>query len=140
MLIEITASQINMHQIEAYFSKLSQEFLTDLKSQVEIEKYLIKIEKLSNHIVAFEEIKIVGTLFYYSNDQTCFITHISVLPEYERLGIGSRIFNKLLETAKNENIELEVHPNNQKAIKFYQKLGFLFTSSENSNLRMRKHA
>jgi ribosomal protein S18 acetylase RimI-like enzyme len=140
MLVEITASQINMHQIEVYFSKLSREFLADLKSQIELEKYLIKIEKLSNHIVAFEEIEIVGTLFYYSKDNTCFITHISVLPEYERLGIGCRLFNKLLETKNNENIELEVHPNNQKAIKFYQKLGFLFISSENSNLRMRKHA
>jgi ribosomal protein S18 acetylase RimI-like enzyme len=140
MLVEITESQINMHQIETYFSKLSQEFLTELKSQVKLEKYLIKIEKLSNHIVALEEIEIVGTLFYYSKDKTSFITHISVLPEYERLGIGSRLFNKLLEKTQDQNIELEVHPNNQKAIEFYQNLGFLFISAENSYHRMRKHA
>ena len=140
MVIEITALQINTNQIKTYFSKLSQEFLTELKTQVELEEYFIKIENLSNHIVALEEIEIVGTLFYYSKDKTSFITHFSVLPKYERLGIGSRLFNKLLEKTQNQDIELEVHPSNKKAIEFYQKLGFLIISAENSYLRMRKQA
>ena len=78
VLIEVTASQLNNHQIQYYFSELSGEFLAELKNQVELEQYFLKIEKLSNHIVALAGSEIIGALFYYSTNLICFITHISV--------------------------------------------------------------
>ena len=138
MLIEIFASQINNFQIRSYFSKLSKEFLSELENQVDIEEYIRKIEKLSYHIVALEESEIVGALFYYSNIEVSFVTHISVLPKYERLGIGSQLFSELLEKTKNQIIELEVNTNNLKAIEFYQKLDLQIISMDNSRFKMRK--
>ncbi len=138
MLIEIFASQINNFQIRSYFSKLSKEFLSELENQVDIEEYIRKIEKLSHHIVALEESEIVGALFYYSNIEVSFVTHISVLPKYERLGIGSQLFSELLEKTKNQIIELEVNTNNLKAIEFYQKLDLQIISMDNSRFKMRK--
>jgi ribosomal protein S18 acetylase RimI-like enzyme len=138
VLIEIFASQINNFQIRSYFSKLSKEFLSELENQVDIEEYIRKIEKLSYHIVALEESEIVGALFYYSNIEVSFVTHISVLPKYERLGIGSQLFSELLEKTKNQIIELEVNTNNLKAIEFYQKLDLQIISMDNSRFKMRK--
>jgi ribosomal protein S18 acetylase RimI-like enzyme len=138
VLIEIFASQINNFQIRSYFSKLSKEFLSELENQVDIEEYIRKIEKLSHHIVALEESEIVGALFYYSNIEVSFVTHISVLPKYERLGIGSQLFSELLEKTKNQIIELEVNTNNLKAIEFYQKLDLQIISMDNSRFKMRK--
>jgi RimJ/RimL family protein N-acetyltransferase len=52
---------------------------------------------------------------------------MGVLPEYRRLGVGSRLLQASLDTARQrsfERVELEVYAANQPAIRLYQKFGF----------------
>lgn len=52
---------------------------------------------------------------------------MGVLPDYRRLGVGSRLLQASLDAAHErgfERIELEVYAANQPAIRLYQKFGF----------------
>ncbi|UAB71958.1 GNAT family N-acetyltransferase [Vibrio sp. SCSIO 43132] len=53
---------------------------------------------------------------------------ISVLPQYQGMGIGVLMYNELLSRVKHlyPGIRLGVNPKNEVAIKFYKKLNFDF--------------
>lgn len=82
------------------------------------------------------ESKIVGLIFtsikYNSGDdlvklrKIAFIEYIVVRKNYQRMGIGTKLYNKLCSEVKRENvdaIELCVWGFNKEAIKFYESLG-----------------
>jgi ribosomal-protein-alanine N-acetyltransferase len=56
------------------------------------------------------------------------VVSIGVLPDYRRLGIGSELMNRAMETLKNiykcSEVYLEVRVSNEAAINFYDRLGF----------------
>ena len=66
---------------------------------------------------------------YLNNPPLCYISHVSVLDEYKRNGLFSRMLALLEKKAKLLNcsfIKLEVKDNNAPAIAAYKKNGFEF--------------
>lgn len=66
---------------------------------------------------------------YLNNPPLCYISHVSVLDEYKRNGLFSRMLALLEKEAKLLNcsfIKLEVKENNAPAIAAYKKNGFEF--------------
>ena len=66
---------------------------------------------------------------YLNNPPLCYISHVSVLDEYKRNGLFSRMLALLDKEAKQLNcsfIKLEVKENNAPAIAAYKKNGFEF--------------
>ena len=58
------------------------------------------------------------------------ITNIAVAPKYRRMGVGSAIVEKLMQTAKEKEmlgVTLEVRVSNTAAINLYEKNGFVTT-------------
>ena len=58
------------------------------------------------------------------------ITNIAVAPQYRRLGVGSAVVNRLLQTAKEKEmigVTLEVRVSNAAAKALYEKHGFVST-------------
>ena len=53
------------------------------------------------------------------------IAYVAVLPEFQNQGIGSKIINKLIEKARNENLEEIKLGSRCYAVNFYKKLGFI---------------
>ena len=83
--------------------------------------------------------KHIGFFSLYANDhttRTAFISFIAVGPQYRNEGYGSKLLNKAILTAKENDmktLKLEVLKYNTKAQRFYKKHGFTFASeSENS--------
>ena len=76
--------------------------------------------------------QIIGCISCSKIGPQCFndtLSNLTILvdPNFHGQGIGRKIFLKLLETAKKNNIariELTVRQSNPKAIKLYQSLGF----------------
>lgn len=52
------------------------------------------------------------------------INYVAVLPEFQNQGIGSKIVIKLIEQAKNENLEELKLKSRFYCVDFYKKLGF----------------
>lgn len=66
---------------------------------------------------------------YLNNPPLCYISHVSVLDEYKRNGLFSRMLTLLEKEAMLLNcsiIKLEVKENNAPAIAAYKKSGFEF--------------
>ncbi len=63
-----------------------------------------------------------------------FIDELFIEPEYRNKGIGEEFINQLMtdKTSSYKAILLEVNPENERAFKFYQRLGF--TVSEQKTL------
>ncbi len=85
--------------------------------------------------------KIMG---YYCLDQRgdfLFVVSIQVAKEFQRLGVGRRMMERIEEMADKsrlEGVELCVQSNNFQAKGFYEHMGYRLVSKERNNLVMRK--
>ena len=111
----------------------------DINAVVELEeKYLLETigyEMLANELhnkyahffVAKNGDEVIGYIGGWIIDTTCDMINFVVKEEYQRMGIGTKLFNTLENKTKELNakeILLEVRVNNVKAQKFYEKHGF----------------
>lgn len=81
----------------------------------------------SKYFVAINNSKILGFGGIWKAVDDCHVTDIVVKKDCRRLGIGSKILEKLIQVAKQTNlgsITLEVNINNIPAQKLYNKYGF----------------
>ena len=76
--------------------------------------------------------KIIACAGAEINNDAAEIQTISVDPDYQRLGVGTQIFSKLIDTIKERGsnlIYLEVRPSNVAAINLYKQFGFRVVST-----------
>lgn len=109
-------------------------------------KWLYKRDK-EGGFVAEDEGKAIGFAFGDGNwinsngEKVLEIHEVFVLPEYRGKGIGKALMLKLLEYGKERGLkeaELWVGEKNERAIKFYKKLGFKEDGKVGKWLRMTK--
>lgn len=106
----------------------------DIKEGINVFKSETK--KSHNYIVAEDNGKIAGIVTWAAHGlpkhQLCELDRIAVLPEYRGKGIAKELFNCLVKDAKGfykkHNLKLRklyllTHNDNQRAHKFYEKLG-----------------
>lgn len=73
---------------------------------------------------------LLGVIAFYVNDienRIAFLSHISVLTEYQKMGIGSLMLDNAERAACDEGMKrmrLEVREDNDKAICFYTNMGY----------------
>jgi ribosomal-protein-alanine N-acetyltransferase len=76
---------------------------------------------------AKDENEPIGYIGCWIIEGTCDMINFVVQKDYQRMGVGSSLFNKVLEQCRKENateILLEVRASNIPAISFYKKFGF----------------
>lgn len=91
--------------------------------------FLEGIEDSEKHyFCAIRGTKVVGYIGYWGVLDEAQIYNVAVLEEERRKGIGERMLEHLLKEGRKDGREvflLEVRVSNEKAIKLYQKFGFL---------------
>ena len=84
--------------------------------------------------------KIVGNVAVYLNSkEKGYITSFAILSQYQKMGLGKRLFSEVRKEAEKRGIkciDLEVYEDNEKAIKFYQKQGFVTENKREKWLKM----
>lgn len=96
-----------------------------------------EIKKQHNYIVAEEDKKIIGIVTWIAHGlpkhQLAELDRIAVLPEYRGRGVSKQLFEALIKDAsdfyKKNNSKLRklyllTHADNERAKRFYEKLGF----------------
>ena len=80
----------------------------------------------------------VGSCLYGVDDDTgirpyWFFAYLSIIPEYQNKGLGSKLLKRLLETAdaNRANLECFTEHNNYVALHMYKKNGFVITETGN---------
>ena len=79
----------------------------------------------NNYLIKYNE-NIIGWLEYEVYNDYIYINQLHIAPEYQNRGIGTRILNEYFVYGKkeNKNIYLEVLQGNERALRYYKKLGF----------------
>jgi putative acetyltransferase len=117
-------------KIENGLARTEQEITQDY-----IEDFLKKSLKDGlSFVIENQENLIIAEIHCYKHDPICFRSTFSNLtlavhPNFQKQGLGRRIFLHLLEEVKNNHsnisrIELSARQNNPSAIKLYQSIGF----------------
>ena len=75
---------------------------------------------------------LVGDLTYeYKSPQHVYISGIVIVPEFQGKGIGGQVLGGLMEKFRDiQRVDLKTHPENEKALKLYQRHGFKIESQE----------
>lgn len=109
--------------------------IKDLKEGINVFKN--EIRKNHHYIIAEENGKIMGIVTWLMHGlpkhQLCELDRIAVLPEYRGKGVSIKLFDALIEDAKSfykknksklRKLYLLTHADNERAQRFYEKLGF----------------
>jgi ribosomal protein S18 acetylase RimI-like enzyme len=109
--------------------------IKDIKEGIEV--FRNETRKNHNYIVAEEKGKAIGIVTWLMHGlpkhQLAELDRIAVLPEYRGKGIARKLFEALIKDAKASykkkksrlrKLYLLTHADNQRAQKFYEKLGF----------------
>lgn len=130
----------SVHKLIIQVHKLHVNERNDIYKDVDpmnFEEFKIKISNNNNiYLVAELENEIVGICFsqikeilnnkIMKNRKILHIEDICVDEHYQKRGIGTKLYNQIVQLAKEkniDNIELMVWGFNENAIKFYKKLG-----------------
>jgi len=134
MRIDYKIKSASVAEITEHLKAASKFFIPPLHETVDIEKYAEKIFNLAETFEAWCNGKLIGLIAAYLNDfkNKCgFITSVSVIKKFMSQGISSNLIDLCIKNAKEkkmEEVSLEVHQHNDKAIALYKKKGFLKTT------------
>ena len=113
-----------------------------LSSRVDLSQYSEKLFKRALSFEAWDENLLIGMINAYFNDyntRISFISNVSVLQEYRRQGIASKLLQMCLAYASQRNflcIKLEASSKNSSALEVYKKAGFKVVQACGSCLLM----
>lgn len=123
-----------INRIWRILTELDYHFVPPLSERVDIKTYAAKIARHADCFYARTGGLDIGACFVYLNSkETGYITSIGVYADYQRMGAGSLLLGAVVNEAGNRNlkeINLKVHSNNPKAVRFYTSFGFRAIASE----------
>jgi ribosomal protein S18 acetylase RimI-like enzyme len=121
----------SIDQIRSHLREVDECFIPSLSTKVDIEAYAEKISRNADTIEAWQGNHLVGVVAVYLNDAdriTAYITNVSVAPSLCGSGVADKMMYECFDLAENrgfQEIILEVNIDNQRAINFYIKNGFV---------------
>ena len=116
--------------------KEKEEFITSRKSEFKINC------KTGFSFVAIKDNKVVGFLFAYETlpfKNKILIHHIAVHPDFQRNGIGKRLYEALINKAKTKDkkeIEALINLDNPPSIKLHKEVRFKVTNWKRAILKL----
>ena len=131
--MEIETNRSSIADIKRHLWSVSPQFVPELSSYVDIDKYAEKLYNKAQRIEIWEQGLLEGLLAYYLNTEGrfAFITNVSISPRIMGGGVASEMLKRLIEDNKGiiDIIRLEVNICNERAIHFYEKNGFVQKNS-----------
>ena len=136
----------SISRVEKYLLKVDNLFPGKLRSAVDIPAYGKKIALLSDIFFVVVDNSDVAMVSVYLNDSlggTAYISSLSVLQEYQKLGFAKELLAVAEKEAKLKNmkkIKLQVHKNNDRAMSLYRDNAFAVASEcDGESYLMEKH-
>lgn len=107
-----------------------------------VSDYAKKLSEFAWFVICVEDDEIIGFTAYYLNQEGGFayIPQIWVADSYQRKGMGGRMLDVLINEAPPfiSAIRLEVRKNNEKAVSFYCKSGFMVIEADEKKFLLEK--
>lgn len=118
-------------QVTRHLLACDELFLARLRERTVIEDYA---KKLVTHALRYEawiKDSLIGLLAGYCNDaerSMAYVSNLSIIKDYEGHGIARHLMGSFIERARDsgfQRISLEVFSEDQRAIRFYERSGFV---------------
>lgn len=115
-----------------------------LSSVVDIKEYSKKLVNNATFYSAVDNENLIAIIVCYANNfktKEAFITMVAVKLEYQKKHLATMLFQNCIEDLKNKGfkkISLEVHCENLKAIKLYEKFNFKIIHLKEKMLYMQR--
>ena len=125
-MIRYSNNKSSLQDIENHLFRCNKNFVPKLESYVNISEYSKKIFEKAIRFECFKNSVLIGLMAAYKKEKL-YITNVSTDPNFLKKGIGSTLMDMGESFCKLNNlkyIQLEVGPQNKKAINFYKKRGF----------------
>lgn len=128
------------NDILLHLKKCDLQFVPVLSLTVDLVEYAAKIYEKAERFEAWADNELIGLIAAYFNDKendTGFITNVSVNNNYLGKGIASILLTNCIDYGRTKHyrsISLEVNKNNSKAINLYKKFQFTESGITNNNL------
>jgi ribosomal protein S18 acetylase RimI-like enzyme len=116
-------------EILRHFNEADSSFIPPLSNSVSLKEYALKLSNKSTRYECWHKKKLVGLVAVYFNNEenSGYITNVSILEEFSGMKIASSLLKSILIFSKDKGllkINLHVHQDNMRAIKFYESMGF----------------
>lgn len=129
-------SSASAEEIAAHLRRCDENFVPRLSGRLDIAAYADKIAGSAVTFEAWTDGRLVGLVAAYLNDparQAGFVTNVSVEAPFMGRGVGAALLDACLARARTDGFErltLEVDGDNRRAIRFYEKFGFVIQKAE----------
>ena len=141
--------KLNLFEDKYYdiYQKVGNEIFADLfqKMHSNIRQFfpLDEVQKCETYLW-FENDELVGSIrIYHNKEENCYeIERVMVAPQSQGKGYGRKLLNFIVAKLQQTNrspIVLTVAACNDKAVKMYQKFGFVFVSEEIDEWKIENH-
>jgi ribosomal protein S18 acetylase RimI-like enzyme len=144
MEFDYQSSGLDAEEVYLFLTKCDKQFSPHLSTRVNLREYSEKLFINSTIIHVKNNDDLIGLIAFYMNNNSqgySFISLICVLNEYEGKLIGSRLMEECTSLVKNKKIraiKLEVDIQNQRAMTFYKKFGFIIEDQKPDSCLMIK--
>lgn len=125
--LELAANRSTDAQLGEHLSACDASFTPPLSRRVAIGDYAAKLAARAHRCEAWAGNQLVGVVAIYLNDDTGYISNVSVLPAWHGHRIASTLLAEALTAARTaglRRVDLEVDPANAPAIALYRAAGF----------------
>lgn len=123
-------------RILRFLTRMDREFQPPLQTRMNLADYAEKLAGAAvNYFLVFGEDDIAHAGFYCNDARsaTAFLSSIAVLPGLQGSTAAAELLQRIVETCRARQLtalQLEVDPDNQRAVHFYEKHGFRFVSAQ----------
>ncbi len=130
MKIIYTQNQTIFEDIYEILKLTASDFIPPLNGRVNIRDYAVKIKEKACCFEAWHNNKLIGlAACYYNNleQQTGYLTHLSILKSYCGNGVGQQLVQNCLQYGFDHNFKsviLEADRKNEKALVFWKSFDF----------------
>lgn len=136
----------NKYEIINFLKKCNNDFPVSITSRVNINTYVEKVMNFGEIVLAVENNRIAGLIFFYNNDKNLCIGYVTLLCvdcDFRNQGIGKKLLVRALDKMKKEGMslcELSTNEDNKKAINLYTGYGFEIykVDKKENELKLRK--
>jgi ribosomal protein S18 acetylase RimI-like enzyme len=135
-MIRIRKFKASTNDIKSYLINNDKIFFEPMQSRLDICKFSEKIYHNAAQYWVFNDEKKIGFMAVYFNHPTKefgYITTISIIKEFQGIGLGKRLLEKAKSHASEngfKKIRLQVHSNNITAQNLYAKFGFVMLEND----------
>ena len=131
----------NIEDVIDFVKDIDNQFPIKLSTLVNIKEYIYKLFLNGKIIFAEIENKIIGICAGYMNDEinkNAFISILGTDLNYRKQGIATKMLELYTEECKRKSMKrifLETYKENNSALKFYNKEGFIILKDKKANIK-----